>query len=374
MRRCILLVLLLGIVPYHQLHPQSDPLVDSVVGRYVEARGGWERLRAITSLTYVSYPDHDIRGRVRAMIKMRPGFFLVGCTAPTCGFAEGLDADGAWDTYPRVGRSRRIDGEAERAVHRAGEFDDAIIGWREKGHQVRSLGERRLLDRSVHVLDVRYREGGSAEFYLDTETHLILGVRRAVPEHARGPRIDALTVYEDWRPVRGDVLYPHRLQSYRPTADGGWEPGPREEGWHAIIANLRYTPATFAMPTREPTPFARLSLEMYAAAPRVSLAEFVAMYRGHTGGRPDTTAASAEALNWLGYELLKQDNFEKAFAAFELYVADHPNSADAHDSQGDGFAQAGRRAEAIAAYRRALALNPRAEGTRRKLQELSAGG
>ena len=371
MRRCTL-ILLCSIAPLHALQSQADATVDSVVARYVEARGGMTRLQAITSLTYVSYPDHDVRGRVRAMIKMRPIYFLVGCTAPTCSFAEGLDSVGAWDTYPRVGRSRRIDGEAERAVHRAGEFDDAIIGWQQKGHVVRSLGERRLLGRPVHVLDVRYREGGSAEFYLDRETHLILGVRRAVPEHARGERIDALTTYEDWRPVRGGVLYPHRLQTYHPTPNGEWAAGPQEEGWHAIIANLRYTPATFAMPTREPTPYAALSLRMYASAPHVTRDEFIAMYRGQTGGVADSSAASAEAMNWLGYELLKKDDYDKAIAAFELAVADHPGSAGALDSLGDGYAQAGRRAEAITAYQRALLLDPTAAGTRRKLAALES--
>lgn len=61
-----------------------------------------------------------------------------------------------------------------------------------------------------------------------------------------------------------------------------------------------------------------------------------------------------EVLNDLGYELMEHDRTVLAIAVFEANVRRYPNSANAHDSLGDGFVAAGDTASAITAYRRAL--------------------
>ena len=45
-------------------------------------------------------------------------------------------------------------------------------------------------------------------------------------------------------------------------------------------------------------------------------------------------------------------------AVFQLYATLYPDSANAHDSLGEGLMKAGQPEAAIASYRRSLALNP----------------
>jgi cytochrome c-type biogenesis protein CcmH/NrfG len=55
---------------------------------------------------------------------------------------------------------------------------------------------------------------------------------------------------------------------------------------------------------------------------------------------------------------------------FELNVAAYPRSANAHDSLGEAYLRAGRRAEAIRSYRRSVALDPGNRNAVAKLREL----
>jgi hypothetical protein len=345
--------------------------VEAIEARYVEARGGAAALAAITSLTFVSYPDGDVRGRVRTMIKMRPNYFLVGCLQPTCGFAEGLDADGAWDAYPRHNRYRRIGGQMALALERAGEFDDPIINWRAKGHTVTFVGREVIRDEPVQVLLLQRRNDPiQMYYYISVRTGLVAGHRRAVPIHARGEHIDQLTWFTDWRPVAG-VLYPHRLTTYdlRPSEEMRVIEGGR--GWDAIIANFQYPASFFTPALGEPAPVVAFTMQMYEASATADAAALLAMWSEFRAAPANRAADPEESLNWLGYELLKQERITQALAIFELLVAERPSSANAWDSLGDGYEQAGQTDQAVDAYRHALSLNPELRETRQKLERLT---
>lgn len=78
-------------------------------------------------------------------------------------------------------------------------------------------------------------------------------------------------------------------------------------------------------------------------------------------------AAPEGLINSRGYQSLEEKRLADAVGFFELNVADHPTSANAFDSLGDGYVAAGDKAKAAQAYRRALALNPKIADTARKL-------
>ncbi len=63
-------------------------------------------------------------------------------------------------------------------------------------------------------------------------------------------------------------------------------------------------------------------------------------------------------VNALGYRFLGRDEPARAIAIFELNARAYPQSANVHDSLGEALAAAGRRDEALAAYRRALEVDP----------------
>lgn len=74
--------------------------------------------------------------------------------------------------------------------------------------------------------------------------------------------------------------------------------------------------------------------------------------------------ATEAELNQHGYTLLGRGEVAEAIAIFEENVRRHPESWNVHDSLAEGQAAAGRKAEAIANYRKALALAPESQHAR----------
>ncbi len=83
---------------------------------------------------------------------------------------------------------------------------------------------------------------------------------------------------------------------------------------------------------------------------------------------------STVPLNALGYRLLREGRSDEAIAVFELNVRVHPDYANGWDSLGEAYVQAHRREDAIAAFRRALSIDPELVASREWLRRLGAGG
>jgi hypothetical protein len=77
-----------------------------------------------------------------------------------------------------------------------------------------------------------------------------------------------------------------------------------------------------------------------------------------------------DVLIQVGYDLIRAKDYERAIAAMLLATAENPKSANAFDSLGDAYRAAGRRDEAIAGYRRALAIAPDWMSSRQSLSEM----
>jgi len=75
-------------------------------------------------------------------------------------------------------------------------------------------------------------------------------------------------------------------------------------------------------------------------------------------------------LNTLGYQLLEEKRIAEAVTAFEVNAQENA-TANAFDSLGDGYAAAGRKPDAVAAYRKSVELNPQNHHAAEAAQQLS---
>ena len=90
---------------------------------------------------------------------------------------------------------------------------------------------------------------------------------------------------------------------------------------------------------------------------------------------PENRFLGVEAeVNALGYERLRLGNAERAVQLLALNVRAFPRSANAHDSLGEAYERSGRKAEAVAMYRRALALDGGMSSSRDGLRRLGDTG
>lgn len=68
--------------------------------------------------------------------------------------------------------------------------------------------------------------------------------------------------------------------------------------------------------------------------------------------------ATEPELNGYGYQLLGQTEYDKAIEIFTLVTERYPNSANAWDSLGEGYATKGDKKNAVKSFKKSLSLNP----------------
>ena len=68
--------------------------------------------------------------------------------------------------------------------------------------------------------------------------------------------------------------------------------------------------------------------------------------------------ATENELNAYGYQLLQQNNIDKAIEIFKLNTQKNPQSANTWDSLGESYVTKGDKKDAIACFKKSLSLNP----------------
>ncbi len=75
--------------------------------------------------------------------------------------------------------------------------------------------------------------------------------------------------------------------------------------------------------------------------------------------------------NSYGYFLLKHKKYDLAIEKFIKQVELSPDSANSYDSLGDGYRAAGKLKEALAAYKKAVEIDPGFEASKKNIEELN---
>lgn len=87
---------------------------------------------------------------------------------------------------------------------------------------------------------------------------------------------------------------------------------------------------------------------------------------------PSTYNFDEDQLNTLGYQLIRTKKVKEAIRILQLNVEAYPQSSNVYDSLGEAYMDDGNKPQAIANYRKSLALNPGNKGAVVMLQKLNA--
>src|SRR5258708_2330212 len=96
-RRLTLAAFVIGTIFATQTTSTQSPDARAIVDKYLAARGGLEKIRAVRSLIYHGPPRPNGRPG-RWMARARPAYLLVGEPGPDRDFAEGSDGS-SWEFY-----------------------------------------------------------------------------------------------------------------------------------------------------------------------------------------------------------------------------------------------------------------------------------
>ena len=94
-------------------------------------------------------------------------------------------------------------------------------------------------------------------------------------------------------------------------------------------------------------------------------------YRNFKTAAPATYNFDEDELNTLGYQLIQRKKLAEAIRIFQLNVEAYPQSSNVYDSLGEAYMDDGKKSEAIANYKRSLAMNPKNRNAVSMLQRLN---
>jgi outer membrane lipoprotein-sorting protein len=226
--------------------PASAQTVDQVVARYLQARGGLERIRAVQSLRFTG---KMILGEVETPLvvelkrphRMRTEFEVQGRT-----LVRAYDGQKGWTILPLPGldRPRLMPEDESRDAREQADVDlSPLVDSAAKGYQVQLLGREKLDGRETFRLLVRAADGSERTLLLDTRT--ALAVQSQENRVMDGKLQEFVTVIGDYRPVAG-LVFPHSIEV---GPRGGTER--QRLTFERIEVNPALDDARFTMPAAE---------------------------------------------------------------------------------------------------------------------------
>ena len=188
-------------------------VVDGLIARNVEARGGADKWRAVDSLQVSGYMDLGKGMHVPYTIEQkRPGKMCLEFEFDEKLATQCVSGDSGWKVLPFMGRTRpepMTDAELADMADTA-EIDGLLFESASRGHDVSLVGQETVNGRDTHKLEVVLPRGAKRWIYLDAETALEVKLEATRTLNGKEQLIE--TLYSDWRETDG-ILIPHRQDS-----------------------------------------------------------------------------------------------------------------------------------------------------------------
>jgi outer membrane lipoprotein-sorting protein len=152
----------------------QPPTADEIVARNLAAKGGVEKLRAVTSVKMIGRfkgPAGDVpitswtkRPNLRRMERVSDGQI----------FVVGFDGKTVWGINPLMSpRPREITGpQADMTRQDADDFDTLLLDYKAKGRTVELAGTETVQGITMHRLRVTSKNGTVQEIFINAETML----------------------------------------------------------------------------------------------------------------------------------------------------------------------------------------------------------
>jgi hypothetical protein len=204
----LLVVFVLGLVFMQFVSAQS---VDDVINKYVEARGGKDKLNAIKSL-YMEGSRQMMGNEVTVKVTsvqgklFRTDFELGGTT----GYTIVTPTEG-WSFIPM--QSPKVEPiPADRLKGMHGQLDvlGPLVDYAAKGNKAELQGKETIDGKEAYKIKLTTASGKETTYYIDTKTNLLIQSRQMAPARGSNPPQEIITNYSDYKLFDG-IMFPQTI-------------------------------------------------------------------------------------------------------------------------------------------------------------------
>jgi hypothetical protein len=191
----------------------SAQSVDEIVAKHLQARGGYDKIKAIQSLKMTRTVATPFTSVKVVVFKKRPALVRFEQTAAgqTTAVARGINAEAVWDTGAGGKITTRAAQFASEAREIDADFDGLLVDWKEKGHSVTFEGKEAMTGWEGLRLKITTKGGVVRHIYIDTKTYLDRRHTGTVnlppppnaPAGSPGRQYNFVSDFSDWKEVNG---------------------------------------------------------------------------------------------------------------------------------------------------------------------------
>jgi len=239
MRRILILAAIIGIFAL----PTSAQSVDEIVGKYVKAVGGMDKINAVQTLRrsgkFIGGGgfEANITQENKRQASVREEFSLQGMTG-----VNAYDGKTGWKIEPWQGKKdpEALGEEEMKSILEDADFDGPLVDYKRKGNKVEFLGMDKFEGTDTYKLKVTKSNGDVYVYYLDTDYYMPIKIdtKRIV----RGAEREYEAALGDYKQVNGWYL-PYSIET---NVKGRQDKS--KVVYEKIEANVPIDDVRFAMP------------------------------------------------------------------------------------------------------------------------------
>jgi outer membrane lipoprotein-sorting protein len=198
----------------------ADLTVDEILAKNAEAKGGMDKLRALTSVKFTG--KMTVGPGMEAPItltKKRPEMMRMDFTIQGMTGTQAYDGSNGWMVMPFMGKKdpEAMSADAVKEVKDMADFDGPFIDYAKKGYKVELVGKADVEGTPAYKLKVN-REGQDTVVYIDAESFLEL--KSEAKRKVQGQEMEGETVYGNYQEF-GGLLFPMSIEMKAKGMPGG---------------------------------------------------------------------------------------------------------------------------------------------------------
>lgn len=191
----------------------SAQTADEIIQKNIAARGGLEKLKAVTSIRQTLTVEQGGFKATSGQESKRPNslrtsFTIQGMTAVTA-----YDGASGWRITPFQGKKDpELIGEDElKGFQEQADFDGPLIDYQSKGNTVEYMGVDQVDGDDAYKLKVTLKNGDIFYYYFDPDTYL--EIQRESQIFIRGSMRESVTQVGSYKAVNG-IMFPFSAESW----------------------------------------------------------------------------------------------------------------------------------------------------------------
>ena len=226
----------------------SAQTVDELVAKYIAAKGGMAKLKAIQTIRMTgSFDVGGGRQAVFTQLYKRPMKTRLDVKVQGMTMVQAYDGHNGWKIIPVPGKRdpEAMTSDELKAIKEQADIDGPLLDYKAKGNTVEKLGKETIDSGDAYHLRVTLKDGSVREMYLDARTFLVSKI--VAKTTLQGAEVEIESNATEYRQIDG-IMFPFSIEQH---ATGG--NGPEQKiTFSTVQVNPPVADSSFKMPATAP--------------------------------------------------------------------------------------------------------------------------